>query len=173
MTGVQASPNCEYITTITICLTPTSRSSVTIASSDLADAPIIDVNFNATELTPYVLREGLKKNVGVIRGTESGQSFVADEALPNGHQTILPDSADEVIEKRIRDFGLGLNHPCGSCAMGKVVNSECKVMGAQGLGVVDASIIPVPIAAHTKVSIYALSEKAVEMIGISATDSAS
>ena len=173
MTGVDAAPNGQYITTISICLTSTSRGSVTTASSDPADPPIIDINFNATEVDRYVLREGLKKNVSVFRETESGQSFIADEVLPSGYETILPDSADEVIDKRIRDFGFSLDHPCGSYTMSKVVNSECNVMGDQGLRVVDASIIPVPVAAHTQVCVYALAERATEMIARSTTDNGS
>jgi choline dehydrogenase-like flavoprotein len=47
-------------------LTPASRGSVTLASSDSFDPPIIDINFNATEADRYILREGLKKTVSVM-----------------------------------------------------------------------------------------------------------
>ena len=170
MSGVDVAHTGEYITTITVCLTPTSRGSVTLASSDPADPPIIDVNFNATEADRFILREGLKKTVSVMRATKSGQSFVDEEVVPEGHEAVLPDSAEEVFDKRIRDFGFSLDHPCGSCAMGKVVDSECKVVGVQGLRVVDASIFPVPISAHPQVCVYALVEKAAEMIAKSMVD---
>jgi choline dehydrogenase-like flavoprotein len=170
MCGVDVAATGEYITTLTVCLTPTSRGSVTIASSDPADPPIIDVNFNATEADRYILREGLKKTVSVMRETESGQSFIQDEVVPKGHTAVQPGSANDTFDKRIRDFGVSLDHPCGSCAMGKVVDPECKVMGVQGLRVVDASIFPIPISAHPQACVYALAEKAAEMIAQSADD---
>jgi hypothetical protein len=72
MSGVDVAPTGEYITTLTVCLTPTSRGSVTIASSDPGDPPVIDVNFNATEADRYILREGLKETVRVMRETKWG-----------------------------------------------------------------------------------------------------
>lgn len=55
-------------------------------------------------------------------------------------------------------------HPAGSVSMGKVVDSELRVKGVDRLRVVDASVIPVPIAGHIQNSVYALAEQAVDMI---------
>lgn len=164
MSGVELPFDGSFITTLTVCLTPTSRGYVSIASSNPADPPIIDVNFNATEVDQYILREGLKTTIKVMQDTESGQSFVEDEVVPEGHQKLQHDGPDEAFDKRIRDFGFSLDHPCGSCAMGKVVDSQCRVIGAEGLRVVDGSIFPVPISAHPQVCVYALAEKAADMI---------
>jgi choline dehydrogenase-like flavoprotein len=48
--------------------------------------------------------------------------------------------------------------------MGTVVDSNLRVNGVQGLRVVDASVIPVPLAAHLQAFIYALAEQATEII---------
>lgn len=48
--------------------------------------------------------------------------------------------------------------------MGKVVDSELRVKGVDRLRVVDASVIPVPIAGHIQNCVYALAEQAVDMI---------
>ncbi len=52
----------------------------------------------------------------------------------------------------------------GTAAMGKVVDSNLCVYGIKCLRVVDASIIPVPIASHIQACIYALAEQAVDII---------
>ena len=163
-TGLDLPVDGSYVTTETIILTPTSRDYVTISSSSPEDPPVIDCNFNATEADRYILREGLRNTVRVMRDTKSAQSFIEDDVVPEGHGRLLADSLDESFNNRIRDFGFSLDHPAGSCAMGKVVDSKCKVTGVENLRVVDASIFPVPISAHPRGCIYALAEKAAEMI---------
>ena len=48
--------------------------------------------------------------------------------------------------------------------MGKVVDTELRVRGVHKLRVCDASIIPVPLAAHYQVCTYAIGERAADLI---------
>ena len=48
--------------------------------------------------------------------------------------------------------------------MGSVVDTELKVVGIEGLKVVDASVLPVPLAAYLQVPLYARAEQAADFI---------
>lgn len=48
--------------------------------------------------------------------------------------------------------------------MGKVIDSDCKVYGIDGLRVVDCSIMPLSITAHLQAPMYGIAEAAADII---------
>ncbi|KIV79958.1 hypothetical protein, variant [Exophiala sideris] len=164
LTGVDAAFDGTHITTLSICVATTSRGSVTIRSTNPDDPPIVDPNLNSTEADRYLLREALRRSSRVLLQTESGKSFVSHEVTPEGYAAITEDATDEELDKRIQEFGVSIDHAMGSCAMGKVVDSHCRVKGVTGLRVVDASVFPVPLACHLQAAVYALAERAADWI---------
>jgi len=48
--------------------------------------------------------------------------------------------------------------------MGTVVDGDCRVKEIDGLRVMDASIIPLPLGAHYQATVYSFAEKAVDAI---------
>jgi choline dehydrogenase-like flavoprotein len=137
---------------------------VGLASSDPADDPIIDPNYYATEADRYVIRTGLKGLTKMLLETEEGRAFVESETTPAGLGPITEKTGDEEIDRRVAKVGDTLYHPAGTAAMGKVVDADLKVYGVDGLRVVDASVIPIPIAAHYQACVYALAEQAADII---------
>jgi choline dehydrogenase-like flavoprotein len=145
------------------CL-PTSRGSITLGSADPEAPPVIDPNYCATEADRFVMREGWRVLSRLMLETPEGQDLVADEIRPEGQGCLPSDASDADIDARIKIGGMSCSHPAASCSMGKVVDGSCRVFGVHGLRVVDASVIPVPLAAHYQVPVFALAEQAVDII---------
>jgi choline dehydrogenase-like flavoprotein len=52
-----------------------------------------------------------------------------------------------------------VSHLSGTCAMGMVVGTVCKVKGVENLRVVDASVFPFPLGSHYQATVYAVAEQ--------------
>jgi hypothetical protein len=78
---------------------------------------------------------------------------------------------DEQIERYLREEGFvaSLYHPAGTASMmprelGGVVDPELRVYGTENLRVVDASVMPIIPACHLQSTVYAVAEKAADLI---------
>ena len=154
-----------HISSMMVGLKPTSRGSVRIRSADIGDAPVINPNYLATAADRYAWRAGMRELVELMTGdTAFGRDFIAEETPPDGQKALTVNSTADHLEERLRDAGANVYHPMGSCAMGKVVDTDLRVYGVDGLRVVDASVIPIAIGAHTQAPTYALTEHAAAII---------
>ena len=63
---------------------------------------------------------------------------------------------------------LSYNHPAGTCAIGEghfsVVDTDLHVHGLSGLRVADASVMPSIPSANTNATVYAIAERAAELM---------
>ena len=134
-----------------------------LASADPSTDPLIDPNYYATEADRLVLREGIRLAMRALE-TSEGQKIVDEEVVPTGFEALTSKSSDEDIDKRVKRSAATWFHPAGSAAMGKVVDTDLRVIGVKGLRVVDPSVLPCPIGAHYQVVTYALAEQAAEII---------
>jgi choline dehydrogenase-like flavoprotein len=57
-----------------------------------------------------------------------------------------------------------LFHPVGTCAIGSVVDSDLRVLGVDGLRVVDASVMPTLPRGNINAPIMAIAERAADLI---------
>jgi choline dehydrogenase-like flavoprotein len=71
---------------------------------------------------------------------------------------------DDDLLRHIRATAQTLYHPVGTCAMGGVVDSELRVLGVEGLRVVDASVMPQVPRGNTNAPVIAIAERAADLI---------
>jgi choline dehydrogenase-like flavoprotein len=153
-----------HMTAAVLGMTPTSRGTVTIASDDPQTPPQIDPNYYATEADRQSFRYGIRQALRLFQETQSGSGIVENEVPPEGYPGLHADSTDAEIDARVSRVGNTFYHAGGSASMGKVVDTQLRVYGVDRLRVVDASVIPIPIAAHYQAIVYAIAEKAADMI---------
>src|SRR5205823_14870150 len=78
--------------------------------------------------------------------------------------------SDDQIDAYIRATAITVHHPLGTCKMGgasdpkAVVDAECKVIGVDGLRVVDASVMPDLVGGNINAPVIMIAEKAADLI---------
>lgn len=154
----------SHIMTSAIGMLPTSRGSIRLASKDAAANPVVDPNYYATAFDRRVQRIGQAKLSQLLLETKQGKQIVECEVAPPGLSPLLPTASQEEVDARVKISGQTLYHPAGTAAMGTVVDADLNVKGVRGLKLVDASVIPVPLACHYQAAVYALAEQASDMI---------
>ena len=119
---------------ISYCLAclPTSRGSISLSSKDPLDHPIIDPNYAGTKADRFVMQEGWRVMSRLMLETPEGKDLVVDEIVPDGYICLLSNASSDDIDTRINIGAVSCYHPAGSCSMGKVVDSSCKLHGVEG-----------------------------------------
>ena len=119
-----------------------SRGSVTLRSSDPAEAPKILFNYMSHEKDWEDFRTCIRLTREIF-AQEAFAPFVRHEIQPG-----VDVQSDEALDAFIKDHVESAYHPCGTCKMGDandpmaVVDPECRVIGVSGLRVADSSIFP-------------------------------
>lgn len=147
--------------TFAICLQyPVARGYIHIESSDPRKDPVIQPNYLGHDADTAVIAAGVRF------ADKVGQSRLLEDQIA---QRSWPDlSVDlqnlEHAKKTVHDLVIGEYHPCGSVAMGDALDSRLRVKGVQGLRVADASIFPNNVSGNIVSSVYAVAEKAADLV---------
>ncbi|KAH0437369.1 hypothetical protein CcaCcLH18_03931 [Colletotrichum camelliae] len=141
---------------------PLSRGTVRPSSSSVYDAPAVDPRYCADPLDCKIIRLGLQLT----------QKLMATDAM----KPLLPvvdakyNSTDErELMTALKPLVGTEYHPSGTTSMlpknlGGVVDSELMVYGTCNLRVVDAGIMPMIPGGHIQAAVYAVAEKAADII---------
>jgi choline dehydrogenase-like flavoprotein len=152
--------------TVSACnLRPTSRGTLRLRSADPADKPKIAPNYLSTPEDRRVAADAIRVTRRLMR-QPALQPYHPEEFLPG--PGVGDDDAS--LAKAAGDIGTTIFHPIGTAKMGlpsdpmAVVDGELRVMGLQGLRVVDASVMPTITSGNTNTPTIMIADKAAEMI---------
>jgi choline dehydrogenase len=151
--------------TVHVCqLRPESRGRVGLRSADPFDDPAIHANYLATEEDRRALREGVKITRN-LADQAALKAIIGEELFPGPSV-----KTDADIDAWIKRGAETIYHPVGTCRMGAagdamaVVDDHLKVIGIEGLRVVDASVMPTLVGGNTNAPTIMVAEKAADMI---------
>lgn len=138
---------------------PFSRGNLHASSKGFNETPIVDVAAFRREIDLELLARNMQNMYRLITSSELSKYLEPGD---------VPDDL-ESIKANLRENALIAQHICGTAAMlprsaGGVVNQDLKVYWTQNLRVVDASIFPLITHANPIATVYAVAERAADLI---------
>ncbi|MDZ4373226.1 MAG: GMC family oxidoreductase N-terminal domain-containing protein [Phenylobacterium sp.] len=137
--------------TVAACnLRPTSRGTIRMRSGDPADAPRIAPNYLDTAEDRRVAADAIRVTRRLM-GQPALARFRPEEHLPG--PSVGDDEA--ALARAAGDIGTTIFHPVGTAKMGlesdlmAVVDARLRVIGLEGLRVIDASVMPTITSGNT------------------------
>ena len=141
---------------------PRSRGTVRLASSNPAEAPLIDPNYWSDTYDREMSLQGLRLAREIMQ-QKALKPFILAERLPGSDL-----QTDDALFAYACQHGKTDHHPVGTCRMGHdamaVVSPDLKLRGLEGLRIADASIMPNITTGNTNAPTIMIAEKASDMI---------
>ncbi len=150
------------LTVYNVLLRPESRGTVKLRAADPFAAPEIRLN----------LFEDPEDLATLVRAIRHSRRFAATAPMANYIDGPLNPpvnlESDEELADYVRSNAIVAHHACGTCAMGQgpqaVVDPQLRVIGVEGLRVVDASVMPRVVGGNTHAPVVMIAEKAADLI---------
>lgn len=160
----EAAPRENYVSLLASLLHPFSRGSVHINSAKYDDKPSIDPKYLSHPLDIELFGRHLQY-LETIAESEPLASFIK----PGGKRSVASIKDLAAAKDFLRASAISNWHPTSTCSMmprefGGVVNERLVVHGTRNLRVVDASIMPIIPRGNPQSTVYAVAEKAADLI---------
>jgi choline dehydrogenase-like flavoprotein len=136
---------------------PSSRGQVTLRSPVPHARPRIVHNYLQTEEDRRSMIDGVRLNFEIHRAPALREWRRDDFLVP------ASDSEADIMDF-VKRRAHTVYHPVGTCAMGSVVDAELRVLGLEGLRVVDASVMPAITRGNTNAPAIMIGEKGADLI---------
>jgi choline dehydrogenase len=139
---------------------PFSRGTVRLSATE--HRPIIDPNYFGDDRDMQTMIKGIHiaREIGMAKALNGWR---AEEVSP-GPALVSDVGLRTFVKKNASSY----THLVGTCAMGdtalSVVDDQLRVRGIDGLRIADASVIPTVPSTNTAATVYALAERAAEMV---------
>jgi choline dehydrogenase len=143
-------------------LRPTSRGWVRIRSQNVEDHPEIKLNYLQTPEDRRVAVDGMRFTRRIM-AANALKKYEPEEYKPGAGV-----QSENDLEQAAAQLGTTIFHPVGTCKMGSdpmaVVDDRLRVLGVDGLRVIDASIMPRITSGNTNAPTYMIAAKGADMI---------
>ncbi|KAL1306162.1 hypothetical protein AAFC00_004269 [Neodothiora populina] len=159
----------QFISVVSVLNHPFSRGSVHIASSDPLAKPSLDTGLLEHPLDLELIAHHILWTENLVSADPLSKLLKPGgkrlPPMPSEPGKMTLEQAKQIATDRVVPH----YHLCGTCAMmperkGGVVDSKLKVYGTKGLRVVDASVFPLIPRGNIQSSVYAVAEKAADII---------
>ncbi len=148
-----------------------SQGHLRIASSDPKENPIIEESMLSDRRDLVRLRDGVRRLFALTDHAafaEIAEELWVGDIFGGGIRGIESFGSDEALDRWLLEACVDCFHIVGTCRMGAVddprtvVDSDCRVVGVDGLRVVDASIMPEVPRANTHLTTVMIAEHMAE-----------
>ncbi len=141
-----------------------SRGSVRLASADPFDQPLVEENMLDNPSDTQRMRDGVRRLVRLSRRPSV-------TAIGRVETELSANASDAEVDAFALKFAGDTQHATSTCPMGEpsdsrtVVDSDCRVLGLEGLRVIDASVMPSVVRANTHLTTVMIAEHMAARMG--------
>ena len=152
-----SAPVGHAFTMTTTLLKPTSRGRVALRSARPDAKPRIYHNYFATEQDRATMIDSVRLAMDIFGQPLLSKLRRAPFSVP------VSDAEADIVTFVEQQTGTNY-HPTSTCAIGRVVDADLRVIGTERLRVVDASVMPSVVRGNTNAAVIAIAEKAADIV---------